>query len=261
VEDKKSNIGIIPDFFFDIIAFIIPGYTILFLIIANFYIMGHPLFEKYDNNINLLSISVTLLIAYVLGRLFEHLGYLTVHDKYFPFFGKAKKNKPKWDIVFDEKQPYYSSHFQKNLRIKIEAWLKNQDGKDIMKECKVTKKDDYFNLIQFYLRERFPNIALYEKKQNATIVLTRSLFLIFSINIVLYFIFLFGSVDSSNIEFTLNGFLWIVFHLISASVFYKRYHQDKIYHAMYIFEAFIATKKLLKKQNIETGLPKIIVET
>lgn len=250
MEDKKSNIGTIPDFFFDIIAFIIPGYTILLLIIIDYQVMGHPLFNKYDN-LNLSSVSISLLIAYVLGRLFEHFGYLTVHKKYFPFFNSSKENKPKWEIVFDENQKYYTQSFQENLKKKLTEWLKNQNAEKMIEECSDTnnKKDDYFNLIQFYLRERFPNIALYEKKQNATIVLTRSLFLIFSINIILYFVFLFANVDVSNIKFTLNASLWIGFNLLSAFIFYKRYHQDKIYHAMYIFEAFIATKKLLKSKK------------
>jgi len=256
MEEKNSNIGIIPDFFFDIIAFIIPGYTILLLAIIDYHIMGHPLFEKYDN-LNLSTISITLLIAYVLGRLFEHLGYITVHkyelylkkERYF--FG-IKQTKPKWNLIFDNEQSFYSKSFQKNLRTKITKWLENQDGEEMMTECSDSekKKDDYFNLIQFYLRERFPNIALYEKKQNATIVLTRSLFLIFSINILLYFIFLVGVADeNSNIEITMNASLWIGFNLLSAFVFYNRYHKDKLYHAMYIFEAFIATKKLLKSKK------------
>jgi len=253
-EEKTKNIGIIPDFFFDIIAYIIPGYTIIILIIADFHIAEQQLFDEY-NNMNLSTISVTLLIAYVLGKLLEQLGYMTIHKYYFPFkyksgwkhqcFNyKSKQNKPKWDLLFDEKNTNYTPAFKNEIKNKIENWLDNLDSKTLMEECEKEGKDDYFNLIQFYLRERFPSIALYEKKQNATIVLTRSLFIIFNISTILYLSLLFNN-DSPIV------WLWIIFNVLASFIFYKRYHQDKIYHAMYIFEAFIATKKLLKSTTSE----------
>ena len=39
-ESESNKVGIIPDFFHDIIAFIIPGYTALILFACNLYIIG-----------------------------------------------------------------------------------------------------------------------------------------------------------------------------------------------------------------------------
>jgi len=248
--DSSKAVGIIPDFFHDIIAYIIPGYVSIMVMILNFYFMN-ILPDLALNEINLFYYFLSLIAAYVLGRFYEHLGYFTIHHRKFPFVGKWGKNStPKWSLIFDEKEKSYTEVFKTNLKNKIEAWLKNQDGNLLMEECKDSKKDDYFNLIQFYLRERFPAVALYEKKQNATIVLTRSMAIIFFLNVFIYHIVLFIKVDSANRVFSYDVLVWILSCMVFAVVFYGRFLLDKKYHAMYIFETFIGMKKLLRKANV-----------
>lgn len=248
-ELEPNRVGIIPDFFHDIIAYIIPGYTALILFVGSLYIIGllPPSFIK-DPDIKVFSISV--LVAYVVGRFFEQLGLMTIHHRKFPFFGKSGKIlSPKWSLLFEEDNKTYTDPFKSNVIKKITKWLEKQDGSSLVEKCKEDKKDDYFNLIQFYLRERFPAVALYEKKQNATIVLTRSLAIIFVINILIYHVVLFIKFQTTEIYFSRVAFCWIMTNLLCSWVFYKRFHQDKTYHAMYIFETFISMKKLLKSSN------------
>src|SRR5690606_13455944 len=172
-----KGVGIIPDFFHDILAYIIPGYMLLLNLTINYNLVANnsPMFIS---DIEIWALTFLLIPAYVLGRFCEHVGKMFFDSKYL---GKYS-SKPKWDLIF--KGDYYTESFKNNLKVKIKAWLKNQDGEQLMKECEESdnQKDEYFNLIQFYLRERFPSIALYEKKQNATIVLVRSLSIIFGAN-------------------------------------------------------------------------------
>ena len=168
----------------------------------------------------------------------------------FPFFGKKSKViTPKWGLLFDKENKSYTKSFKSNLIKKLREWLVRQDGEGLINECQENGKDDYFNIIQFYLRERFPLVALYEKKQNATIVLMRSLAVGFALNIVLYFIVLYMLVPYKNINFSLTAVVWVFVNVLFSSVFYSRFKQDKKYHAMYIYETFIATKRLLNKRG------------
>jgi len=253
-EIKGNGItGLIPDFFHDVIAYLIPGFTVGCLLFFNAYIATKVVpFNVSDFGIaTFFFISV---LAYVVGRILEHVGYITIHNKKLPLFGKKSSVPgPKWSLVFDEDEKSYTTAFKNNLEKKIEEWLEGQDGKAVMEECKTTKKDDYFNLIQFYLRERFPLVALYEKKQNATIVLTRSLCIGFFSNTFFYFITLFLMVPYEQIKYSHSVVFWILFNLLFSIVFYSRFVLDKKYHAMYIYETFIGMKKFLKsrKENQE----------
>lgn len=161
--------------------------------------------------------------------------------------------------MFDESEKSYTTAFKNNLAKKIEEWLVKQDGKNLIKECKDSKRDDYFNLIQFYLRERFPSVALYEKKQNATIVLTRSLCIGFFFNTAIYFIVLFLMAPLAHTRFSPNALVWILVNVLFAIVFYSRFVLDKKYHAMYIYETFIGMKKLLKSQSNDAKLTEVDV--
>lgn len=238
--ESKSNItGLIPDFFHDIYAYLIPGFTTLTLLSVNLYAIGHKQAVNYLKEIGISDFVLLSFAAYVIGKIFEQLGYKILHNSKI-------SGKPKWDILFSNTDNSYTKEFKDNLKYKIAKWLEKQDGFKLVDSCKnstVTKPDDYFNIIQFYLRERFPNVALYEKKQNSAIVLSRSLSLIFALNTLAYLACIhFGlTVASTNLSI-----LWVVANLVSAITFLSRFHQDKKYHAMYIFESFIATKKLLK---------------
>jgi hypothetical protein len=241
IEKRGQQVtGIIPDFFHDVIAYLIPGYTLLFIMFLNTYVAkSESLFTEKE--IGIFYFFVITVIAYVIGRFLEHLGYWSIHHKTL----LRKDVHPKWSLVFDDSQTKYTEAFRKNLKEKIETFLKNQDGENLITQCKENKKDDYFNLIQFYLRERFPSVAVYEKKQNATIVLTRSLAIGFLLNIFIYFLTVYLLVDQA--EFSIKALIWVATNIIFSYIFYLRFRLDQKYHAMYIFEAFIATKKLLKK--------------
>jgi len=251
IEEAKGNgvTGLIPDFFHDVIAYLIPGYTAISFLFIDIYIATH----KSPIDINDLGVAAFFLftvLAYIIGRFLEQVGYKSIHHRKFPFFGDGNKIiTPKWNLVFDEADNSYTKTFKSNLANKIEEWLESQCGKELIKDCKDNKKDDYFNIIQFYLRERFPLVALYEKKQNATIVMTRSLAVGFTLNAVFYFLILFMLVPNSAIQFSLIPLVWLIVNISFSLVFYSRFKQDKQYHAMYIYETFIAMKKLLKKKN------------
>jgi hypothetical protein len=244
----SKGTGIIPDFFHDIIAYIIPGYVAIIAIIINVIIITNQGIDLLDK-VNLTSISILFLIAYVIGRFFEQLGLKTIHNRKFPFVGKKQKTEsPKWTLLF--KDDIYSSEFKKSLLSKITEWCEKTLGSDFMSKCESEKKDDYFNLIQFYLRERYPAVAFYEKKQNATIVLTRSLTIIFFVNaLLIYPILLVYFSKLENVEFSGLGLIWILGALAFSFVFYSRFKQDQKYHAMYIFENFIGLKKTLKAKK------------
>jgi hypothetical protein len=240
--ENPKTVGIIPDFFHDIIAFLIPGYVSIILLLFDFYFMNIFDFSKIKD-MNTFHYLFSLIIAYVLGRFLEQLGYLTIHNKNFPFIGKKSKTiTPKWSLLFDKNESSYTNLFKENLRDKIGEFLKNQNGIELLKSCEELKKDDYFNIIQYYLREKFPAVALYEKKQNATIALTRSLAIVFFINIIFYHLVLFIKVN--NYVFSWEVTLWLICCAIFSYVFYKRFQLDKKYHAMFIFETFSGTDKL-----------------
>lgn len=240
--DKRNNYGagIIPDFFHDVIAYLIPGYLLVSLVYLNALIV-HNEYSLKEPDIGIVTFFVITIFAYILGRFLEQVGYKIFHRNIFV------KIKPKWSLIFDESDDSYTRAFKDNLKTKVEQFLINQNGTELISECKAKEKDDYFNLIQFYLRERFPTVALYEKKQNATIVLMRSLTVAFCLNIFLYLVTAWLMVDIANLEFSLNAVVWLMLNAIFAFVFYLRFRLDQKYHAMYIFETFIATKKLLRK--------------
>ena len=241
-ESAPNKVGIIPDFFHDIIAYIVPGYTALLLLVGNLYILGlNTAIINESTDIKVFSLSI--LCAYVVGRFYEQLGLMSIHHRKIPFFGESSKIlSPKWSMLFDEINDSYTESFKENTIKRIEKWLSLQNGKSLIEECRNNKKDDYFNLIQFYLREKYPAVAIYEKKQNATIVLTRSLSIIFTINIAIYHVSLFLNFKLHETTFSPSALCWLITNLLFAWVFYKRFQQDKIYHAMYIFETFIALK-------------------
>ncbi|MDE5419145.1 hypothetical protein L3049_14185 [Labilibaculum sp. DW002] len=244
-DNISKGAGIIPDFFHDIIAYIIPGYIVIVTVIVNITIITNKGWANIEK-INFASISISFIVAYVLGRFFEQLGKITIHNRVFPFVLKAhKRPSPKWTLIFDEENDEYSSVFKARLIVKIKEWYKTTLGDDFIEKCKFEIKDDYFNLIQFYLRERFPAVALYEKKQNATIVLTRSLTLIFFSNILLYPIVLGCLTRFKDVTWSPLAFIWILGTIIFSIVLYSRFKQDQKYHAMYIFENFMGLKKLL----------------
>lgn len=241
--------GLIPDFFHDVIAYLIPGYTVILLVLIDAYVAAHESLIDISN-FGIAEFFVFTVVAYIIGRFLEQVGYICIHHRNFPFIGsKSRVITPKWGLIFDENNKSYTEAFKANLAKKLEEWLEQQDGKTLIEECNQNQKDDYFNIIQFYLRERFPLVALYEKKQNATIVLTRSLAISFFINTILYFIILYILVPSESISFDLDPLVWIAVNIVFSIVFYSRFKQDKIYHAMYIYETFIAMKKLLKKEG------------
>jgi len=253
-EDNKENekqLGLIPDFFHDIIAYIIPGLAFILLLIVDWYLVK-PIELGKLGDYSLLILSAVFVVAYISGRFFEQLGLISIHSRAPIFIKKIFKYSlsPKWSLIFDENSPKYTCSFRCNVQSKITEWLSKQQGEKLIDECKKETKDDYFNLIQFYLRERFPNIALYEKKQNATIILSRSLSLIFFSSIFIYHIMLFCNSELGNISLNCKSisFWWCASQLFISIIFYSRFVTDKKYHAMYIFEAFIATKKLLRSK-------------
>ena len=254
-ESANKQIGLIPDFFHDIIAFIIPGWVFIILIVINALILNLIAISDFsDIDLNIyLSVIVA---SYVLGRLFEQIGLLSIHYSAPTLLQNKFKFgiNPKWSLLFDDKENKYTESFKNNAVKKITKWLKKQDGEELIKECKETKKDDYFNIIQFYLRERFPAVALYEKKQNATIILSRSLSLIFICNTLIYGLMSVMFYPLSELTISLNSvsFWWVLALIASSLIFYTRFIKDKYYHAMYIIEAFIATKKLLKSKTEKT---------
>lgn len=248
-ESANKQIGLIPDFFHDIIAFIIPGWVFIVLIAIDALILK-IITVKELTSIDLNIYLSVVVSSYVIGRFFEQMGILTIHysaPKLLKKWFKYESN-PKWSLLFDDNEEKYTKSFKDNAIKKISQWLKKQDGEELIKQCKESKKDDYFNIIQFYLRERFPAVALYEKKQNATIILSRSLALIFLSNALVYNLIavLYYPVSSLSINIHSVAFWWVIAQIFSAVIFYSRFVKDKYYHAMYIIEAFIATKKLLK---------------
>ena len=54
-----------------------------------------------------------------------------------------------------------------------------------------------------------------------------------------------------TINFNSVAFWWVTAQVLCAVIFYMRFIKDKHYHAMYIIEAFIATKKLLKTSSTQ----------
>jgi hypothetical protein len=225
-ESANKQIGLIPDFFHDIIAFLIPGWAFIVLIAINALILKIITINdlsSFDLNIYL---SVTV-FSYVLGRLFEQIGLLSIHY-YSPGFLKNTfkfGSNPKWSLLFDDKEKKYTDSFKENAVIKITEWLEKQDGEMLVKECKEQEKDDYFNIIQFYLRERFPAVALYEKKQNATIILSRSLSIIFLSNALIYGLMsiIKYPISSLSISFSSVAFWWVLAQIFCALIFYTRF--------------------------------------
>ncbi len=243
--DETTNPGLIPDFFHDVIAFFVPGFSLLILIWANSLLLLGSTYVP--TNISLGTFFFASIAAYVIGRILGHAGWLLQHRKFHDLLQETPG--PKWSLIFDENDTNYTQVFKKNLITKIENLLKKQKGKELIKECKKKEKDDYFNLIQYYLRERFPSVALFEKKQNANITLMRSLSMAFALNILLYTLQLFLFFESDQIVFSGTALTWLLICLLCSIVAYKRFRLDQNYHAMYVFESFIATRKLLLEKN------------
>jgi hypothetical protein len=100
------------------------------------------------------------------------------------------------------------------------------------------------------MRERFPNIAFYEKKQNAIKVKTRSLATIFFFNFfVCLFFWLIYVLHYKEYVVGWLYFWWAIGQLAIAWVFFRRFKLEKEYYAQYIFESFLATRPLLKSSK------------
>lgn len=119
-EAELNRVGIIPDFFYDIIAYIIPGNTALILFTCNLYLIR--LSEiSFIKDVDLKGFSLSLLVAYVIGRFFEQLGLMTIHRKRIPFFGVSSRiPSPKWSLIFNPKDDHYTESFKNNVAKKIE---------------------------------------------------------------------------------------------------------------------------------------------
>jgi len=104
--------GIIPDFFHDVIAYFVPGFTIITLLIVNLFIVSGKLpFTLVD--IGIVVFIFASVIAYVIGRVLEQAGYMSIHHKKPPFIGKDNKFFiPKWSLLFDEKNEEYTKSFK-----------------------------------------------------------------------------------------------------------------------------------------------------
>lgn len=245
----SKGIGIIPDFFHDILAYVVPGYTMIILVIVNYIALTGWDINTMD--VDFVFFSLSFIIAYILGRFFEQLGKVTIHKKKFSIKEcKIEVVQPKLDLLFKETD--YSPMFKKRLIDEIGKWYDSAEGIVFMQECKKKDKDDYFNIIQYYLRASFPEVALYEKKQNANIVLSRSLSIIFFINIIFYFAtFAILKFDyEMTFKFSLSNVIYLCLMSFLSIVFYSRFRIDQKYLAMYVFENFIGLKNLLKSKNI-----------
>ena len=229
--------GIIPDFFHDIIAYIIPGYVVIFLIAFNAFLLGYvePADSSFLAGLNwaiaIFAGGILTIIAYVIGRFFSELGHYTIHKLV---------GSPKWSLIF-KRDSFYTDNFRENVKKKIQDWFDEQswqaaDGKSLMDECEDRKKDDYFNVIQYSLNERFSSFSLYNKKQNALVVSDRSLTIIFLLN---PFLLSLAALDTPGLAALGMSFISI----ISALIFFERFKRDKEYYAMHTFETFIATRK------------------
>lgn len=240
----SKGIGIIPDFFHDLLAYVVPGYVMIILLFANYFALTGWDMKIFD--VSFVLVSLSFIVAYIFGRFFEQVGKKTIHKK---SFHKRKVIRPKLDLLF--KPGNYSKNFRDKLINKIGTWYDSDEGQKFMEECKNNSQDDYFNLIQYYLRARFPEVALYEKKQNANIVLSRSLSIIFFINIALYFITLLILKFEYGMafEWSISGTFYLLSLLILSIGFYSRFRTDQKYLAMYVFENFIGLKKLLKSKK------------
>ena len=256
-EGMGAKVGIIPDFFHDIIAHIVPGYTALLLLACDCYVAGGELrasaewiAQKEFSGLAKASIVMgSLIVAYVIGRFFEEVGVLLIHNRLLCWKPECLAS-PKWSLIFRAKDHRYTPRFKDLVRGKIEKWLgpSNEAWTSVVADCKERKKDDYFNVIKVYLRERFPSVALYEKKQNALVAMSRSLVMIFVGNMVAYHLFLFGA-DRTNLQFSPLATVWLAGNLGFGIVFCLRYRRDQSYYAEYIFEAFVGTKKLRKSEK------------
>lgn len=188
---STSQTAIIPDFFHDIIAYLIPGLTVFILVLFDAFLLSGNKIDLPFSGSAYFDFFILLVVAYVIGRLFESVGYSLIH---------RCGGNPKYNLLFNEKSDDYTVAFKNNVIEKIVKHLDNQNGKDLIEQCKKKQKDDYFNIIQYYLRERFPSVAYYEKKQNAVKVSSRSLSIIFGVNsiFILHYL-LFESFSSDNI--------------------------------------------------------------
>ena len=70
--------------------------------------------------------------------------------------------------------------------------------------------------------------------------------MIFFLNALIYFFMAATLANSQDMTTHKIDATWVLLNVIVSFVFYQRFKQDKIYHAMYIFETFVAMKKLLK---------------
>ena len=239
--DFSKNIGVIPDFFHDLIAYILPGMLSIMLIVLDYSVIVND-FDLSKLNISILESIWLIVLAYIFGKIYSYIGYIYIHSRNYFFI---KINKPKWSLLFDENDESYTQAFKDNLKTKLKEWLSNQNGEKIIVEAESEKKDDYFNLLLFYFRERYPAIALYEKKQNSNIILARSCSVIFLINIMFYHIILF-IVGFEKLSFSFNSTLVMVLSILLSVIFYNKLRLEQRYLAMYIFECFIGLKKTLK---------------
>jgi len=116
-EETKGNgiTGLIPDFFHDVIAYLTPGYTFIFLAFINVYVATRELPFKI-NDVGLGAFFIVTVLAYVVGRFLEQVGYICIHHRKFPFLGKTNRLiTPKWGLVFDENDNSYTKAFKTNI--------------------------------------------------------------------------------------------------------------------------------------------------
>ena len=116
---KSANqTAIIPDFFHDIIAYLIPGFTALILVLFDSFVYGFKFEFPFTKNVYL-DFFIFLIASYIIGRFFESLGYSLIHK-----WG----GNPKYSLLFDTKSDFYTEIFKENIIKKISEHLENQEG-------------------------------------------------------------------------------------------------------------------------------------
>ncbi|HEY3346889.1 MAG TPA: hypothetical protein VGK71_04635 [Nitrospirota bacterium] len=128
--------GIIPDFFHDIIAYLVPGTIVGVLAYINSIIFtGDPLsFASFKAE----GIPLALIVIYVIGRFFETISMYFHHtDEKFWFPACLRSGNPKKDLltyVKDGKNKY-SEEFQNSIRRSFANYYKQVNGDCIMFAC------------------------------------------------------------------------------------------------------------------------------
>ncbi|MFC1829005.1 hypothetical protein ACFL0O_05280 [Thermodesulfobacteriota bacterium] len=177
MEYKGAGLGYIPEFFFDLIGYFIPGCTFLLGCIFILYYQGETFKKISEFKGILLLIFIGIILSYVLGQLLSIVSrFLLSHDA-------IKDGLEGKDTNFDKMSYFFNTVQEKFFPEAPYPW-------DDKEKREKEKKDYLFCIAERYIRVKAPELGLFITKRHSIKTMSRNLALSFLILMPFSFVYI-----------------------------------------------------------------------